>query len=52
MDDPTVGLDQESVERLANLVSRHRTRGGMVVMSIHDNFPLENSRTLDLASRS
>ena len=52
MDEPTVGLDQESVERLANLISHHRTRGGMVVMSIHGNFPLENSRTLDLASRS
>ena len=52
MDEPTVGLDQESVERLANLVSHHRTRGGMVVMSIHGNFPLENSRTLDLATRS
>jgi len=52
LDEPTVGLDQTSVERLADLVSRHRTRGGMVIISIHGPFPLESSRTLDLGTRS
>ena len=50
LDEPTVGLDQNSINRLADLVSRHRTDGGMVIISIHGLFPLENSQTLDLGT--
>jgi heme exporter protein A len=52
LDEPTVGLDQTSVTCLSNLVRRHRTKGGMVVLSVHGPFALENSRTLDLGTRS
>lgn len=51
LDEPTVGLDQASVERLSELLSAHRQAGGMVAMSIHGPFAAENSRTLDLGTR-
>lgn len=52
LDEPTVGLDQASVERLAGLLSGHRRQGGMVVLSIHGPFAAEDSRTLDLGTRT
>ncbi|MDA0654897.1 MAG: heme ABC exporter ATP-binding protein CcmA [Proteobacteria bacterium] len=52
LDEPTVGLDQTSVTCLSDLVRRHRAKGGMVVLSVHGPFALENSRTLDLGTRS
>jgi heme exporter protein A len=52
LDEPTVGLDQTSVTCLSDLVRRHRASGGMVVLSVHGPFALENSRTLDLGTRS
>ncbi|MBO44866.1 MAG: heme ABC transporter ATP-binding protein CcmA [Rhodospirillaceae bacterium] len=52
LDEPTVGLDQHSINRLADLVNRHRSDGGMVIISIHGLFPLENSQTLDLGRGS
>ncbi len=35
LDEPTTALDDESVERFAGMIQRHRTSGGMVVLSSH-----------------
>jgi heme exporter protein A len=35
LDEPTTALDDDSVERFAAMVRRHRANGGMVVLSTH-----------------
>ncbi len=48
LDEPTVGLDAASVERLAPLLAGHRARGGMVVAATHLPLPLDAPRELRL----
>lgn len=36
LDEPTTGLDDDSILRFTGLVAEHRRRGGMVVLSSHD----------------
>jgi heme exporter protein A len=48
LDEPTVGLDAASLERLAPLLAEHRSRGGMVVAATHVPLPLEGPRELRL----
>lgn len=46
LDEPTVGLDAASVERLGPLLAAHRLRGGMVAAATHLPLPLPDAREL------
>ena len=48
LDEPTLGLDSASVERLAAAVARHRENGGAVVLATHGDIALPEARGLDL----
>jgi heme exporter protein A len=48
LDEPTLGLDDAAVERLAVLLARHRDTGGMVVAATHVSLPLQAAETLRL----
>jgi heme exporter protein A len=48
LDEPTVGLDAASVERLGALLARHRGAGGAVVAATHLPLPLPDARELRL----
>jgi heme exporter protein A len=48
LDEPTVGLDAASVERLASLLAAHRARGGMVMAATHLPLPLPGAEHLAL----
>jgi heme exporter protein A len=51
LDEPTVGLDSASVERLAAEIEAHRAGGGRVVLATHLSLPLKATRRLDLGER-
>ncbi|WP_333779759.1 heme ABC exporter ATP-binding protein CcmA [Falsiroseomonas oryzae] len=48
LDEPTVGLDAASVERLGALLAAHRGRGGMVLAATHLPLPLPGAGELRL----
>lgn len=48
LDEPTVGLDAASVERLGLLLAGHRAAGGMVLAATHLPLPLPGARELRL----
>jgi heme exporter protein A len=48
LDEPTVGLDAVSVERLGVLLARHRASGGMVLAATHLPLPLPGAGELRL----
>ncbi|TCH99124.1 heme ABC exporter ATP-binding protein CcmA [Roseococcus sp. SYP-B2431] len=48
LDEPSVGLDAASLEKLAPLFARHRAAGGMVVAATHLPLPLPDARELRL----
>jgi heme exporter protein A len=48
LDEPSVGLDAASVERLAPLFAAHRAAGGMVVAATHVPLPLPDAWDLCL----
>jgi heme exporter protein A len=48
LDEPTVGLDAASVERLGTLLARHRAAGGMVLAATHLPLPLSGAGELRL----
>jgi heme exporter protein A len=48
LDEPTVGLDAASVERLGALLADHRGRGGMVMAATHLPLPLPDAGELRL----
>jgi heme exporter protein A len=49
LDEPTVGLDDEALGLVTDLIERHRATGGIVVLSTHQPLPLGRARTLSLA---
>ena len=49
LDEPTLGLDQASVDRLGGLLAKHRAGGGMVVAATHLPLPLADAAELALA---
>lgn len=49
LDEPTVGLDDEALGLVADLIERHRAAGGIVLLSTHQPLPLANARSLSLA---
>jgi heme exporter protein A len=48
LDEPTVGLDAASVERLGALLADHRGRGGLVLAATHLPLPLPGAEELRL----
>jgi heme exporter protein A len=48
LDEPTVGLDAASVERLGGLLAAHRARGGLVMAATHLPLPLPGAESLAL----
>ncbi len=48
LDEPTVGLDAASVERLGLLLARHREAGGAVLAATHLPLPLPGAQELRL----
>jgi len=49
LDEPTLGLDAASVERLGGLLASHRAGGGMIVTATHLKLPLADAAELRLA---
>ncbi len=52
LDEPTLGLDADSVERLEAALERHRGGGGMAVVATHGGLDLGAHATLELGSRA
>ena len=50
LDEPTVGLDTESLAALERLIAEHRNAGGMVVLSTHVDLGLGPAETLDVGA--
>ena len=48
LDEPTLGLDATSVERLGTALATHRATGGIVVAATHLPLPLPGAATLTL----
>ena len=48
LDEPTIGLDSASVDRLASLTATHRAAGGLIVAATHLALPLPNAAELRL----
>ena len=50
LDEPTLGLDTTSVERLGAVLAAHRARGGMVIAATHLPLPLPDAAELRLST--
>lgn len=50
LDEPSVGLDRDSLMRLEAACAGHRARGGRIVVATHAAIDLPGARTLDLAA--
>lgn len=50
LDEPTLGLDDPSVDLLGELLERHRHGGGMIVAATHLALPLPEAATLRLGA--
>jgi heme exporter protein A len=50
LDEPTVGLDQDSIARLTTALAAHRNKGGQVVVATHAQVDLPGAETLDLGA--
>lgn len=48
LDEPSVGLDAASVERLALLMKEHLAGGGLIVAATHQELGLDGARRLEL----
>lgn len=48
LDEPTTALDKASIKVLEAVMAEHRVRGGMVVLSTHQDVALPGSRELHL----
>lgn len=48
LDEPTVGLDTSSIERLGTVMAAHRAGGGAMIVTTHVPLPLDTTRTHDL----
>jgi heme exporter protein A len=49
LDEPTLGLDTASVERLGGMLGTHRAGGGMLVAATHLTLPVPDAADLRLA---
>lgn len=50
LDEPTLGLDAESVARLTAVLARHRSAGGLVVVATHGGLDLGDHAMLDMGT--
>ena len=50
LDEPTVGLDRASRDRLAALMAAHLDQGGLIVAATHDGIGLEGRHCIDLGT--
>ncbi|WP_408873926.1 heme ABC exporter ATP-binding protein CcmA [Gluconobacter roseus] len=50
LDEPTVGLDVASIERLGAVMAAHRANGGAMIVTTHVPLPLDNTRSHELPS--
>ena len=50
LDEPTVGLDVASIERLGAIMAKHRDNGGALIVTTHVPLPLDNTRSHELPS--
>ncbi len=48
VDEPTASLDAASAKVFAEIVERHREKGGLAVIAAHDALPLAGARTIEL----
>jgi heme exporter protein A len=48
LDEPTVGLDRDSIARLTAAFAAHRDKGGQVVVATHARVDLPGAETLEL----
>jgi len=48
LDEPSVGLDADARDDLARLIAAHRSTGGIVVLTTHQDLGLEVAQTLSL----
>jgi heme exporter protein A len=48
LDEPTLGLDVDSVDRFGAMLAAHRARGGVVVAATHLSLPLSGAGTFSL----
>ncbi|WP_084051563.1 heme ABC exporter ATP-binding protein CcmA [Commensalibacter papalotli (ex Servin-Garciduenas et al. 2014)] len=48
LDEPSVGLDQETIELLGHIFKDFTNQGGMIITTTHVPLPLENSKILYL----
>ncbi|MFQ5468525.1 MAG: ATP-binding cassette domain-containing protein, partial [Kiloniellaceae bacterium] len=48
LDEPTVGLDRESLGRLNQAIAAHRARGGRVVVATHAPIDMDGAQVLGL----
>lgn len=52
LDEPSVALDNASLEALRGLIAAHRRSGGVVIASTHAELGLEDATVLDVSSYS
>ncbi len=50
LDEPTLGLDTASLQRLGAVLAAHRAAGGMVVAATHLDLPLPHAHSLRLGA--
>jgi heme exporter protein A len=50
LDEPTLGLDADSVARLEAAIARHRSAGGMLIVATHGGLGLGTHRTLTMGA--
>lgn len=48
LDEPSVGLDQDTVQSLSTIFADFQSKGGMIITSTHIPLPLKNSKTIEL----
>lgn len=48
LDEPTTALDKASIKKLENVMEKHRSTGGMVVLSTHANVNITDPEVLDV----
>jgi heme exporter protein A len=52
LDEPTVGLDQNSITRLNDLLKRHLDNGGMAIVATHTELGLPAQKHLTMKARA
>ena len=49
LDEPSVGLDSKSLDLLISQITKHRSSGGVVVVSTHMELDIEDAETLNVS---